>query len=179
MAVIDASPTAATGRSTLTCTPATSRTTAKCEAATSPTHTRVPCANTWRCTASRLLLRAPATSPLPRLSCLRRPIWAETIYRVRRPPIWVSGTCVTARAPAAHTLRRADPPPRTLQRVHPIRTPENTHFNRVLVATSVVAPGHGSVRKSVFNGLNALARWQIHVTAKPQNWGGQLVSHMD
>lgn len=140
MAVIDASPTAATGRSTLTCTPAISRTTAKCEAATSPTHTRAPCANTWKYTASLHLLRARATSPPPRLLCLRRRIWDETLCRGHRPPIWASGTCVTARAPVAHTPRRADRPARTLQRVHRIRTPENMHFTRVLVATFVSVP---------------------------------------
>lgn len=175
MAVIDALPTAATGRSTLTCTPATNHTTAKCEVATSPTHTRAPCANTWRCTASRHLLRARATSPPPRLSSLRPRTWAETHCRVRRQPIWASGTCVTARVPAAHTHRRVDPPHRTLQKVTTIRTRENMHFNRVLEATFVrVTPGHVRVRKAEFTSPDALAHWQIHVTAKPQNWGGKL-----
>lgn len=41
------------------------------------------------------------------------------------------------------------------------------------------ASGHLRVSKAVLNGPNTLAHWQIHVTAKPQNWGGQLVPHVD
>lgn len=179
MAAIVDSPTAATGRSTLTCTPATSRTTAKCEAATSPTHTRALYANTWRCTANRRLHRVRATSPPPRLSCLHRPIWAETLCLGRKQPIWANGTCVTAQAPAAHTVLRADLLPQILQRVHLIRTPEK-NSNRVLVATFVIMPWPmWESEKAVFSGLSSLAPWQIHVTAKPQKWGDQLVSHVD